>query len=237
MNDIDNPTVCLRPSTFIDSDHPTIIATLESLLDHSLDPTADDMCRAITLYYHVRDGLRYNPYNAATTPEGYLASTTLASGEGWCVTKALVLAALCRAAGIPARVGYADVRNHLSTERLRQSMQTDIFYFHGYTSLYLNGRWVKATPAFNIELCEKFGLRPLEFDGLEDSLYHEFDIAGNRHMEYLKDRGEYLDLPYEELMRVMREHYPSLMGGAASAESSELAAADWEADVDLDVTR
>lgn len=233
MNDIDNPKVCLRPGTFIDSDHPTIIARLESLLD----PSSDDMSKALTLYYHVRDGLRYNPYSIATRPERYLASTTLASGEGWCVTKALVLAALCRAAGIPARVGYADVRNHLSTQRLRQSMQTDIFYFHGYTSLYLNDRWVKATPAFNIELCEKFGLRPLAFDGLKDSLYHEFDVAGNRHMEYLNDRGEYLDLPYEELMRVMREYYPSLMEGAASAERSELAAADWEADVDMEVTR
>ena len=233
MNDIDSPKLCLRPGTFIDSDHPTIIAKLESLLD----PSSNDMSKALALYYHVRDGLRYNPYSIATRPERYLASTTLASGEGWCVTKALVLAALCRAAGIPARVGYADVRNHLSTQRLRQSMQTDIFYFHGYTSLYLNDRWVKATPAFNIELCEKFGLRPLEFDGLKDSLYHEFDIAGNRHMEYLNDRGEYLDLPYEELMRVMREHYPSLMEGAAGAERPELAAADWEADVDLEVTR
>ncbi len=233
MNDIDNPKLCLRPGIFIDSDHPGIIAKLASLLD----PAADNISRAITLYYHVRDSLRYNPYNVATRPEDYLASTTLASGEGWCVPKALVLAALCRGAGIPARVGYADVRNHLSTERLRAKMQTDIFYFHGYTSLYLNDRWVKATPAFNIELCEKFGLRPLEFDGLKDSLYHEFDIAGNRHMEYLNDRGEYLDLPYEEMMRVMRKHYPSLTVGAASAESSELAAADWEADVDREASR
>ena len=227
------PDDCLRPSRFIDSDHPAITALAASLTD----PTADDIHNARALYYRVRDGLRYDPYNVGFTPSDYLASTTLAAGRGWCVTKALVLAALCRATGIPARVGYADVRNHLSTERLRQAMQTDVFYFHGYTSLYLQGQWVKATPAFNIELCEKFGLRPLEFNGREDSLYHEFDLAGNRHMEYLHDRGEYLDLPYEEMLAVMREHYPAVMAARAGDQDTSLAGADWDADVAREVSR
>ena len=230
MNDIDNLHLNLRPGTFINSDHPTIQARLASVLE----PGADSLTNALALYYHVRDSLRYNPYSLGTSPQDYLASTTLAAGEGWCVTKALVLAALCRAAGIPARVGYADVRNHLSTERLRASMQTDIFYFHGYTSIYLNERWVKATPAFNIE-CEKFGLRPLEFNGVEDSLYHEFDLAGNRHMEYLNDRGEYSDLPFDELMRVMQKYYPAVMASATATTPTSLTAADWEADVDQEV--
>lgn len=219
------PEACLLPGRFIDSNHPAIT----SLANRLTDPDDDDIGKAVRLYYRVRDSLRYNPYKVGTTEDAYLASATLAAGEGWCVTKALVLAALCRAAGIPARVGYADVRNHLSTARLRQAMQTDIFYFHGYTSIYLRQRWVKATPAFNIELCEKFGLLPLEFDGLADSLYHPFDIAGNRHMEYLNDRGEYLDLPFEELMAVMREHYPAIM--ARQTAASDLAQADWDADV------
>ena len=219
------PKQCLGPSRFIDSEHPAILALVDSLADAA----ADEVANAITLYYYVRDWTRYNPYLVDSSPSAYLASATLAAGQGWCVPKALLLAALCRAAGIPARVGYADVRNHLSTERLRQSMQTDIFYFHGYTSLYLEGRWVKATPAFNIELCEKFGLRPLEFNGRQDSLYHEFDVAGNRHMEYLNDRGEYLDLPFDELMAVMRKHYPGMVpenSGAATMDG-----ASWDADV------
>lgn len=223
----------LRPSRFIDSDHPAISALAFSLVD----PTADDVHNARALYYEVRDGLRYDPYNIGIAERDYLASTILATGRGWCVAKALVLAALCRAAGIPARVGYADVRNHMSTERLRQAMQTDVFYFHGYTSLYLEGQWVKATPAFNIELCEKFGLRPLEFNGREDSLYHEFDLAGNRHMEYLNDRGEHLDLPYEEMMAVMQAHYPAIMAAHAGDPDTALAEADWDADVALEASR
>ena len=225
MTDLPIPEQCLAPSRFIDSDHPAVAALTRSLTD----PSAGEVANAVALYYWVRDRVRYNPYVVDTSPDAYLASATLAAGEGWCVTKALLLAALCRAAGIPARVGYADVRNHLSTERLRRSMQTDVFYFHGYTSLFLDGRWVKATPAFNIELCEKFALRPLEFNGREDSLYHEFDVAGNRHMEYLNERGEYLDLPFDDLMATMREHYPRMLAadGKAASESAE----SWEADV------
>lgn len=114
-------------------------------------------------------------------------------------------------------------------------MQTDVFYFHGYTSLFLNDRWVKATPAFNVELCEKFGLHPLEFNGCEDSLYHEFDVAGNRHMEYLNDRGEYLDLPFEELMATMYQHYPLLMEATSGSKVSN--AGSWEADVEREAAR
>lgn len=223
----------LQPSSFIDSHHPAIT----SLVDALVGAEDDEVAKAISLYLRVRDGIRYNPYLLETNRAAYLASATLAAGEGWCVPKALVLAALCRAAGIPARVGYADVRNHLSTERLRAAMQTDIFYFHGYTSLYLKGQWVKATPAFNIELCEKFGLRPLEFNGLEDSLYHEFDMAGNRHMEYLNDRGEFLDLPFDELMAVVAEHYPRLLEDTSAGPAGQLDKASWETDVDREVRR
>jgi transglutaminase-like putative cysteine protease len=221
----------LQPSQCIDSDHPAIVELAESLIDTE----QGDQANAVTLYYWARDKIRYNPYALGTTVESFLASTTLQAGQAWCVPKALLLAALCRAAGIPTRVGFADVRNHLSTERLRATMDTDVFYFHGYTSIYLNERWVKATPAFNIELCEKFGLHPLEFNGLEDSLYHEFDLAGNRHMEYLNDRGEYLDLPFDELSATFREHYPSMFVDKV-LDSDGLPDSDsWDAEVDREV--
>jgi transglutaminase-like putative cysteine protease len=113
--------------------------------------------------------------------------------------------------GIPARLGFADVSNHLSTEKMRQAMQTDVFYWHGYTSVWLEDKWVKATPAFNLELCEKFNLKPLEFNGRDDSLYHEFDQAGNRHMEYLNERGDYADLPFDELCADFKKYYPDMV--------------------------
>lgn len=202
---MDTPAIeFLKPTEVVDSDHPAVIQFAEGKKGRSPDSRE----QAVALYYAVRDGFRYNPYDLDLTPRGLSASRVLEVKHGWCVTKAVLLAAACRAIGIPARLGYADVRNHLSTERMRQTMQTDVFYWHGYTAILLNGQWVKATPAFNIELCEKFGLKPLEFDGTQDSIYHPFDLAGNRHMEYLNFRGEFADVPVDDMVRTFDECYP-----------------------------
>jgi transglutaminase-like putative cysteine protease len=190
---------------------------------------ADDRERAVALYYAVRDQFRYDPYRIDLGPHGMRASTVLANGFGWCVTKAALLAAACRAAGIPARMGFADVRNHLSTQRMRDTMATDIFTWHGYADLWLDGHWVKATPAFNLALCERFGMHPLDFDGREDSIYHPFDKSGQRHMEYLLDRGRFIDVPLEQLVADFRVRYPRWLQEAQTL--SQLAASDFLADV------
>jgi transglutaminase-like putative cysteine protease len=166
--------------------------------------------RAIRLYYAVRDEILYDPYGLSMEPYEFKASACLARRRGFCVTKSALMAAAARAVGIPARLGYADVKNHLTTERLRQRMGNDLFVFHGYAELFLDGKWVKATPVFNIELCEKFRVLPLEFDGETDSIFHPFDADGRRHMEYVAIRGTYDDLPFEEIRRVFYEVYPRM---------------------------
>ena len=193
----------LEATSTIESKHPAVV----QFTTRQAGEASGDVERAVRLFYAVRDGIRYDPYQIDLTIDGMKASTTLELERGWCVSKAILLAACCRSLGIPARLGFADVRNHLSTERLRQRMRTDIFYWHGYTEMLLDGKWVKATPAFNIQLCEKFGLLPLEFDGRNDSLYHPFDSAGNRHMEYVHQRGTYTDLPLEEIIQTFRQEY------------------------------
>jgi transglutaminase-like putative cysteine protease len=130
------------------------------------------------------------------------------------VSKAVLLAAACRAVDLPARLGFADVRNHLSTARMRAQMKTDVFYWHGYTSIYLGSRWIKATPAFNIELCERFDLKPLAFDGRNDAIYHPFDLQGHRHMEYLGYRGEFRDVPIDQIRETFRREYTLTTPGA-----------------------
>lgn len=198
----------LAPTPTIDADHPAVIAFAR----RHASAAAGTREASIALYYAVRDGIRYDPYAVGSDASSLRASTTVAAGRGWCVSKAALLAAACRAVGIPARLGFADVRNHLSTTRLRASMGTDVFYWHGYASLRIDGRWLKATPAFNVELCEKFRLRPLEFDGREDSIYHPFDLEGRRHMEYVHERGEFNDVPFQAMMETFREHYgPSIV--------------------------
>jgi transglutaminase-like putative cysteine protease len=213
----------LRPTASVDSAHPAVIRFAAQARGESADPRA----QAVELYYAVRDGFRYDPYDIVLTPAGLSASRVLETGHGWCVSKAVLLAAACRAAGIPARLGYADVRNHLSTERMRKTMQTDVFYWHGYTAILLDGQWLKATPAFNIELCEKFRLRPLEFDGTADSIYHPFDLEGRRHMEYLNFRGEFADVPVDDIVRTFAERYPR----AVVNETADSEQADFDRDV------
>ena len=195
----------LQTATMVDSDHPQVIAFAR---EHAHG--ADDRERAVALFYAVRDGLRYDPYRVDFSVHGMKASTALANGSGWCVPKSTLLAAACRAVGIPARVGYADVRNHMTTERLRRNMGSDLFVWHGYTDIWLDGQWLKATPAFNIELCDRFGLLPLEFDGRGDSIYHPFDRAGNRHMEYVTMHGAFDDVPLQRIVDDFRLHYPDM---------------------------
>jgi transglutaminase-like putative cysteine protease len=194
----------LAPTALIDSDHPAVVAFARR---HATG--GDDLARAVALYYAVRDGFRYDPYQIDLSPDGMRASAVLSVGVGWCVTKAALLAASCRAVGIPARVGYADVRNHLSTEKMRQTMQTDLFIWHGYTDIWLGGGWRKATPAFNIELCDRFGLLPLEFNGHDDSIYHPFDRAGHRHMEYVHQHGSFDDMPLARIVADFARVYPA----------------------------
>jgi len=214
----------LQPTTVIDYNHPLVLEFVQKNKGNSNEVRG----QAVNLYYAVRDGIRYDPYQTEISIKGLQASGTLQKGYGWCVSKAVLLAACCRAAGIPARLGYADIRNHLSTERLRQQMKTDIFYWHGYTAIYLNGNWIKATPAFNKQLCEKFRLKTLEFDGINDSILHPFDLEGNKHMEYLNFRGEYADLPLSEIEATFRIHYPHV---------ANLQAADFNEDVEKEISR
>ncbi len=208
---------------------PTIDYNNEEVKAFALDAASGKLPReqAVSLYYAVRDGIRYNPYSADLSIKGLRASTTLRLGHGWCVAKAILLAASCRFLGIPARLGFADVRNHLSTQRLRKHMKNEIFHWHGYTSIFIDENWIKVTPTFNIELCEKFQLKPLEFNGYEDALFHSFDLLGSRHMEYLRYRGEFEDVPIDQMRKTFEREY---------GLEAPLDEADFDKDVELEVS-
>ena len=171
----------------------------------------------------MRDRSLYDPYTVDTVADHYRASHTLRVGRGFCIPKATLLTAAARALDIPARPGYADVRNHLSTKRLLELTGTDLFIYHGYVEIWLEGRWVKCTPAFNLSLCEKFRVLPLEFDGIEDSLFHPYTADGNRHMEYVRDRGAFADVPFAALTSEFEELYPALLDHNAERRRADFA--------------
>lgn len=167
----------------------------------------DPISKAVKLYYAVRDDIWYDPYSPFYLPEHYRASNVLKRGRGYCVAKASLLCTLGRFCGIPSRVGFADVRNHLATRQLIEYLGTDLFVYHGYVEFYLEGKWVKATPAFNIELCRKHNVNPLEFNGRQDSLFQSYSIENKQFMEYLEDHGAYADIPVDIIVAGWEKTY------------------------------
>jgi len=204
---------CLAPGAFTDSDAPAVVAFAQRAAAEATEPRA----AVLRLYTAVRDGVVYDPYVDLADPANYRASTVLAKGRGFCIGKAALLAAAARSLGVPARVGFADVKNHLTSKRLYETMKSDTFIWHSYAELHLDGKWVKATPAFDRVLCEKLSLAPLDFDGVTDSLFHPFDKTGQRHMEYLRDRGPYPDVPFDTIIADLRTAYPHMMRAAGLA--------------------
>jgi len=176
-----------------------------------------DIDRAVQLFYRVRDGIRYDPYRISLDPRHYKASNVLSVGAGFCLPKTNLLAACSRAVGLPSAIGLSDVLNHLCTEKLRRLMGgKELFLHHGYALLYIESRWVKAASAFNIELCDKFGVLPTEFDGRSDALLQPIDAQGKRHIEYVTDHGIFTDFPFERVIRDLKAYYPECLFQSSS---------------------
>jgi transglutaminase-like putative cysteine protease len=195
--------IYLEPTAIIDSNHPNIRNYAKEVVGTSSDPVE----RAVKLYLAVRDGIRYDPYSPFHLPEHYRASLVLKRGRSFCVPKVSLLCALGRASGIPSRVGFATVKNHLATKQLIDFLGSNVFVYHGFVDFYLEGKWVKATPAFNRELCEKHKVEPLEFNGREDSLFHPYNQENKKYMEYVEYHGTYSDIPVETIVAAWNEAY------------------------------
>jgi transglutaminase-like putative cysteine protease len=208
----------LHSTYYLDFTHP---AVREFVARHGVaDASATE--NVVKLFYAVRDGFSYNPYKLDLRREGLKASSLVARDYGYCVEKAVLLAAAARAVGVPSRLYFGNVRNHIATEKLQRVLGTDVMVFHGSTEIYLDGRWVKATPAFDLRLCEKLGVAPLEFDGTSDCIFQAYDGVGRQFMEYLEVHGSFDDLPYEKYLEELARGYPHLAKGLAHASEADL---------------
>ena len=193
----------LQPTAILDAQSPAVARFARETAAAAITPVE----KAVHLFYAVRDGIRYDPYTPFYRPEHYRASRVLSAGRGFCVPKAAVLCALGRACGIPSRIGFATVRNHLTSRQLFEFMGTDLFVYHGYTEFFLQGRWVKATPTFNVELCRKYHAAPLEFDGVHDAMLHEYNAEQQRFMEYVDTHGVHADVPVDAIVAAWKRAY------------------------------
>jgi transglutaminase-like putative cysteine protease len=185
----------LSPTKAIDSDNDSIIEKAFRLTSHC----GSDPEKAAKLFYFVRDSIHYNVYMISTFFEDFIASTVLSNGKGYCVQKAVLLTALARAAGIPSRLIFAKIRNHRMPKELIEQTGIQFFPSHGYTQLYVNDRWINATPAFDRELCEKGGVPAVEFDGVHDASLAAEDLSGKPYIEYIEKYEPQADFPFEWL--------------------------------------
>ncbi len=211
----------LAATGYFDRGHPRVQAFVEETL---AGVENGDVPRIRALYLAVRDEIPYNPYVFNTDGGSMRASDVLLHGISYCIPKAVLFGAVARAVGIPSRLALANVKNHLSTPKMIEWLRTDTFAMHGYTELYIEGAWRKATPAFDAGLCERLGVPPLEFDGLEDSMFQQFSADGSQFMEYLAMHGTFSDVPIKLILDGLREHYPHLASDGVTKRFM-----DWDA--------
>jgi transglutaminase-like putative cysteine protease len=200
---MDDIKAYLSPTEVIDSDHPEIVQYAFKRAGDAKNNTS----KACALFAAVRDEIAYNPMTDFHRQSHYQASNVLKNKTGYCVSKACLLIALGRAVGIPSRLGLADIRNHGASQDIVDLMGTNVFTYHGFAEFFLDGRWVKATPAFDGPVYEKHNIPLVEFDGRQDAVFPSHDLSGNLYVEYIKYHGTFVDLPLKDLMQSFRKIY------------------------------
>ncbi len=198
--------IFLQPTEFLNCDDESV----REFAERNSAGATTEREKAVALYYAVRDGFHYNPYILDLRREGLKAGDLLKRNRGYCVEKAVLLAAAARSVGIPSRLSFYNVQNHIATGKLEQILQTNVLVFHGAAEMFLDGKWLKTTPAFNKNLCRYLNVEPLEFDGSADSIFQEFDKSGNVFMKYLHEYGDFADLPYNLYLEELNKHYPHI---------------------------
>lgn len=199
----------LAPTYYFDYEHDRIQTMVHEFTSKDLS----DQKKTIGLYRKVRDGWMYDPYTVSLSPEKMRASYIAGKPTGHCIEKSVVLIAGLRALNIPARLHLGKVRNHIAVEKLLEKLGSDELTPHGMVNVFLNDEWLKLSPAFNKELCKKFNVEPLEFDGKNSSFLQQYNSSGSRFMEYLEDYGHFADLPVDFIKKNLKEHYGHLVKG------------------------
>lgn len=198
-----DPAACIAPTSFLNADHPTLQECISRLGVIDLAPIE----RAVRLFEFVRDDITYD-FLPKLTREEYEASHTLRAGKGFCTQKAVLLAALGRAAGVPTALVLTDIRDDSVPERITRLMGgMNLFEYHGVAAFHLDGRWVKADATQSPDIVLRKRYRRVEFDGRHDALLASDTLEGKPHIRYESVRGVYADLPFDEMAEVFRERF------------------------------
>lgn len=195
------------PTEFLDHEAPAVRAFLARAVPDRARPAAQ---LAVELYYAVRDAIEYEIYGVDLARASMRASAVVEHGRGLCIHKSILYAACARSLGIPSRLAFVDVRNHVASPRLQRLLGGDVVHYHCFARLHLDGRWVSATPVFSARLCRVYGMRPLDFDGSTDAVLQPFDEEGKAFIEFVHEHGTFDDLPYGQVIAGLRRAHPRL---------------------------
>jgi hypothetical protein len=193
----------LKPTETIECDHPRIVALAKEITEGA----QDEHEKARRLFLWVRDQVEYSLYNPFFLMEHYTATGILDRGQGYCVQKSLVLVTLARASGIPSRLIFADMRNHLVPDNFLEMAGTNLFVYHCYTDMHLGGKWIQMTPSFHKQLCEEMGYPIVEFDGHNTAIFPPTDSKGRQFVEYIHNHGPFPDVPLEPMLKAWEDAY------------------------------
>ena len=197
--------IYLQPTKFFDFNKPKVQQKALEITNGC----ESEKEKSIALFYWVRDEIKYNmQLFIPIIINNFKASKVMQKGQGFCVSKSILLSSLARAVGIPARIHLVDLINHLVSQKVIDFMGTNIMYYHGFSEFYLNEKWIKLTPSFDQETAKRGGFLPMvEFDGENDAVFPPYDINGKKYGEYVGDRGVHADLPLGQIDDVFRQKY------------------------------
>ncbi len=213
------PIETLQVTEFLDWDSPVVEDYTNLIIGSDQDPVK----QMVKLFYAVRDRIRYDVYGVDMSREGLKASHIIKNKVGFCIHKSIVFATAARYLGIPSRLTFSDVRNHLSTPALKKLVGGDVFHYHAYAEIYLHERWIKATPVFNLMLCHLFKMEPLEFDGIHDATLQAYDKQGNQSLEFINHHGSFNNVPYQQCITALKHHHPLLFMNGDKTATGNLA--------------
>jgi hypothetical protein len=214
----DSLAAFLRPTEYIDSDHPDIVAKAREL-------TRDcrtDQERLERIYYFVRE----MPYDILAAFRDLAAGRRRASdvvraGHAFCMGKASSFAALCRASGIPARIGFQQLDcpdKPFMSDEVRRLWGDRPLPWHSLGEAYLNGRWLRLDATIQSEFARAKGRRyEREFDGEHDIPTVEGPII--RELDSFADYPREVADWYEGMAR-------EVMRALGAAETREAVAGD-----------
>lgn len=188
----------------LDCNHPVIQKTINQVTAGC----QDEIEVMQKLFLFVRDQIPYNMYAVSGNPLYYRSSKVLEMGTGYCMQKAILFTSLGRAAGVPSRLVLAAIRNHLTPPEVVEILGGNIFFPHAYSQFFLAGRWINIAATYDKPLSERMGTAVLEFNGHDDTLLPETDLAGRRFIEYMENFGTFDDLPWQLITEKMPHYYP-----------------------------